>query len=358
MKYIVYITKNLVNNINYIGVHKTKDPEVFDGYIGCGVYVNKPSSYNNPVTPFQYAVKKYGPKQFVRSIIKIFDTEQEAYQLEKELVTIDVINSKSYYNVCLGGKIPAKVYKTVYQYQINGELLKSWKIEDACNFYNINYNTLLVAISTRAKCSNFYWSYDKINKLDCKLFGQRNDPKFVYKYSKDGNCIGMYDSINKTPGDNAGIYNAIITKRLYLDNYYSFSLYETFIPNKFNLKNSLIYVYDLNKNYVCEGIGLKNLTEKLNIEYKSQIGVCVKSKKSYKGYYFILDKNDLNDVTETKDFTKKLIDVYDIYGNYIITYNGVNETCKQLGINTGSAHRVLKGSAKQVKGYVLKYKDI
>ena len=65
MKYIVYITKNLVNNILYIGVHQTKDPEIFDGYIGCGVYINKPSSYAKPKTPFQYAVKKYGPKQFV-----------------------------------------------------------------------------------------------------------------------------------------------------------------------------------------------------------------------------------------------------------------------------------------------------
>jgi len=52
MKYIVYITKNEVNNKTYIGVHQTKNPEIFDGYIGCGVNINKPASYHNPKTPF------------------------------------------------------------------------------------------------------------------------------------------------------------------------------------------------------------------------------------------------------------------------------------------------------------------
>ena len=32
MKYIVYLTTNLVNNKIYIGVHQTDNPDVFDGY--------------------------------------------------------------------------------------------------------------------------------------------------------------------------------------------------------------------------------------------------------------------------------------------------------------------------------------
>jgi hypothetical protein len=44
MKYIVYLTTNNVEKINgtnriYVGVHKTENPEIFDGYIGCGVYI-------------------------------------------------------------------------------------------------------------------------------------------------------------------------------------------------------------------------------------------------------------------------------------------------------------------------------
>lgn len=71
MKYIVYKTVNLVNNKIYIGVHGTYKDE-FDGYIGCGVDIYRPSTYINPKTPFQCAVKKYGIENFKRTTIKEF----------------------------------------------------------------------------------------------------------------------------------------------------------------------------------------------------------------------------------------------------------------------------------------------
>ena len=73
MKYIVYQTVNKVNNKIYIGVHGTETDD-FDGYIGNGVSIYRPSTYMNPKTPFQFAVKKYGIKNFVRTTIKKFNT--------------------------------------------------------------------------------------------------------------------------------------------------------------------------------------------------------------------------------------------------------------------------------------------
>lgn len=82
MKYIVYLTTNINSSINginriYIGVHQTENPEIFDGYIGCGVYVNQPSTYMYPKTPFQYAVKKYGTNSFKREILFIFESKKK-----------------------------------------------------------------------------------------------------------------------------------------------------------------------------------------------------------------------------------------------------------------------------------------
>jgi len=37
MEYIIYLTKNIVNNKIYVGVHKTEDSNVFDGYYGNGL---------------------------------------------------------------------------------------------------------------------------------------------------------------------------------------------------------------------------------------------------------------------------------------------------------------------------------
>lgn len=84
MIYIVYRTINIINNKIYIGVHKTTSLN-FDGYIGCGVYINDSHSYKNPTTNFQYAVKKYGPGAFKRSILKVFDNEIDALDLERWL---------------------------------------------------------------------------------------------------------------------------------------------------------------------------------------------------------------------------------------------------------------------------------
>ena len=98
MKYIVYQTINLVNNNIYIGVHGCEDPDVFDGYIGCGVVITNPSSYNKPQTTFQYAVKKYGTSNFRRTVLNIFDTSEEAYALEKQIVNKAFIKRKDVYN--------------------------------------------------------------------------------------------------------------------------------------------------------------------------------------------------------------------------------------------------------------------
>lgn len=71
MKYIVYLTTNKINNKIYIGVHETEDPDIFDGYIGCGAYLNKPSSYNKGKTHLHNAILKYGTSAFHRHTLKV-----------------------------------------------------------------------------------------------------------------------------------------------------------------------------------------------------------------------------------------------------------------------------------------------
>lgn len=39
MKYIVYLTTNLINRKIYVGVHKTENPDIFDGYLGNGLTI-------------------------------------------------------------------------------------------------------------------------------------------------------------------------------------------------------------------------------------------------------------------------------------------------------------------------------
>lgn len=86
MYWIVYQTTNLINNKIYIGVHKTKDPNVFDYYLGNGIYINAPHTYEKSKTKFAHAVKKYGIKNFKRTTLQIFNNEEDAYHLEAKIV--------------------------------------------------------------------------------------------------------------------------------------------------------------------------------------------------------------------------------------------------------------------------------
>jgi hypothetical protein len=133
MKYIVYITINLCNGKFYIGVHKT-NPEVFDGYIGCGIYRQSNATKNFPL---HKAVKKYGYSNFRRTTIKIFETPEPAYELEKVLVNETLLRSKNSYNIALGGSGGNNIdnNKRVYLFSLNGEYLRTFiNVREAASF--------------------------------------------------------------------------------------------------------------------------------------------------------------------------------------------------------------------------------
>ena len=171
LKYIVYITINQCNGKFYIGVHKT-NPEVFDGYIGCGVQSRYDCEKN---VAFHKAVKKYGYSNFKRTTIKIFpgtdEGRDQAYELERTLVNETLLKSKQCYNMSLGGygSINPKTIKTIYMFALNGEYLRSFKCaRDAAEFLNLGKDLYTTIKSIRNNCLGttnssfgYYWSYKK-----------------------------------------------------------------------------------------------------------------------------------------------------------------------------------------------------
>ena len=85
----MYETKCLVNNKIYIGVHSTKN--LNDGYLGSGKLLNR-------------AIKKYGVENFQKKVIEFFETKEEAYLKEKEIVNKQFVNKNNTYNITEGGK--------------------------------------------------------------------------------------------------------------------------------------------------------------------------------------------------------------------------------------------------------------
>jgi group I intron endonuclease len=66
-----YITTNLVNGKQYIGMHSTDN--IDDGYLGSGKYLLS-------------SIKKYGKENFKRELIRICETEEIAHNNEADLI--------------------------------------------------------------------------------------------------------------------------------------------------------------------------------------------------------------------------------------------------------------------------------
>lgn len=104
--YILYKTINVINQKEYIGIHKTTN--LNDGYIGNGICSHKNAEYK-PNTPFRRAVVKYGYNNFKREILKFCKSYDELLKEEEKIVSYEYINRKNTYNAQTGGINPLNI---------------------------------------------------------------------------------------------------------------------------------------------------------------------------------------------------------------------------------------------------------
>lgn len=193
MKYIVYITTNTVNNKIYVGVHKCNDVNSFDGYIGCGIRSETQKLLDYP---FHRAVKKYGYKSFRRHTLAVFNNAEDAYHLEREIVTEAFIQSKNNYNVAPGGICSAgTVNKSkILQYTLSGKFVKEWdSITEASNHFKCSPGTLRQALSAPFKSrAGYQWRY-YTPEFPIHI-GYYNSTKRVAQYGVDGHLVKVWSS--------------------------------------------------------------------------------------------------------------------------------------------------------------------
>lgn len=360
-KYIVYLTVNLVNNKIYIGFHKTKDPNVFDGYIGNGVNIFYPSTYMNPKWPFQLAVKKYGTNNFKRTIIGIYDTKEEALQKEAELVNKEFISRSDTYNLIEGGIVHPinREFKKVYQYDTEGNLLKIWDdCSDAANFLETWTNSIYSAIKDKQRLHGFYWSFEP--SINVSEFSSPNLPTKTYKYNQEGKCVAIYDSMYIAAKENnckiSKISKAITYHSLTDGFYYSNKLYDTYIAKEhLNLKHLPIYCYDCNTGeFVREYSDQKAL--KKDLEITKRISPNIISGIPIKGLILKLEKVDRVD-PYTSATKRRAVIVYNKQGEVVQEFESVMQAVKTLNLDSSSVNKILRGTQKFTKGYTIKYKN-
>lgn len=87
--YFLYKTTNKINGKYYIGAHTTSNLD--DGYLGSGTLILR-------------AISKYGKENFIREILQFFNSSEELYLAERQLVDEKFILDDNNYNVNIGGK--------------------------------------------------------------------------------------------------------------------------------------------------------------------------------------------------------------------------------------------------------------
>lgn len=198
MKYIVYKTTNLINGKIYVGVHRT-NPDIFDGYIGCGI-TNKDMK-NKVLKGFPKAVRKYGYSNFKReTLFEYPDTDEgkiQAYKKESEIVNIDFVKSSQTYNLVVGGEIcmGENNKKEIAQYTIDGIFIRTWSsINEAENLLNIsNISQNLTGKSKYA--GNFQWKY--YNGDTSNIPPVKKKEKKVYQFDLQGNLLKVWKSVSE-----------------------------------------------------------------------------------------------------------------------------------------------------------------
>lgn len=86
--YHLYRVTNTITGEYYIGVHKHTN--VMDNYLGSGVRIKR-------------SITKYGKENFVKHILEIFDTEEDAFNKEK-IILSDHLHQIGCLNLAEGGK--------------------------------------------------------------------------------------------------------------------------------------------------------------------------------------------------------------------------------------------------------------
>ena len=331
--WIVYMTINIVNRNVYVGVHKTATPDTFDGYLGCGVYATQLGTYKNPKTHFQRAVKKYGPKKFMRVTLKTCSTDKEAFQMESEIVNEEFVKREDTYNSQLGGLLRRPRTRRIYVYDLNGKFINEYESIKEATLALGKCSHVSRAVGNKLASMGYQFSYEKLDHMEKNKMlirkeqrQQREDLKIRRKQEMErdkelaGNC-------------------PVAT-----------------------IRDHPVYVYDLNGDFIHEYKTASEAAEALgNSGEKGHILRAIKH-----GYACMQHQFSLTKVAHMPRKTsagkpkscfvdkRKKVGQFDDNGTLIRTFDNITE-CRKAGyIN---ANKCVKGLRDRCNGYRFKYID-
>lgn len=353
MKYIVYLTTNLVNKKIYIGVHKTENPYKFDGYIGCGACVNDKHSWMFGKYPLHAAIRKYGVKSFTRKTLKVFDKLQDALDLEAWLVDKDFINRPDTYNATIGGGVPPAPDKTIYQYSLDGTYIREWKsITEASIYYKCSSSAIGRAVLDNTPSVGYLWQDYKLDKLNISDFKINANKIPCYLYNLDGTFNKEFKSItecseylNRKIADVSRNCKtgSVLDKKYYVSTH----KYDLFPIPENNLERP-VFQYGVDGKFIKRYENVREARKALNIT--AHIPTSIRANTLCGGYQW--SWKYVKEMPSKKPKARK-VGRYSLEGELLETYSSIRKAKEFCSGSTNA----LYGRQKQSCGYIWKFID-
>lgn len=353
MKFIVFETINLANGKVYIGIHKTNDPDVFDGYIGDGIDINLPETYNKSKTQLQSAVQRYGTKFFKRITLRVFDNIGDATDFHMLLVNNGFVKNTDSYNSI--ASFHSHTDRKVYAFTFTGHKLREWdSVKEAADCLNVSREHILICIETHTNCKMMYLSYD--NKIDPSLYS--NMPRCaIAQYNRDGKLIDTYRDIPSAaarldiPKD--AVMRAVSMRSTCSG--YRFMRVSEDIAKVLDKKSAIeltssvpVYRYTLRGEFDAEFDSVKEAAKNTPNISTGKIIRAIKMNRACRGYKWSYDKMD-KWIASNAPVARK-VEMYDLDGKLVHLYESTKELDEEQ-------IRILRNPRKD-DPYILKYKKM
>ena len=337
MSYIIFLTVNTKRDKTFLGLHETENPEIFDGYLGDGIWINQPSTFMYPKTPLQCAVKKYGTDSFRR--YTLFTTDDYSYAID----AMDMLSN--FTKDCWYNYFEPIMFNKVRQFDLEGNLVKEWRSGyDACDFYGCLFTKIHQAAIHKVKFLNSYWAFQ--NEIDVSEYSQKLGKQLIYSYNEKGKLIKVWYNIEM----DKEIIDAINHQTLYCGRYITNKIVDEFNPKpRREYKDQVYYVYT-NNEFVGAFIG-KEVMPIIGLHSWAKIKNAIQLNGGwYKDFFISLEKVDM--IPEKK--INREVDVFDKYGNFIETLSSIKELKEKYGLRSCEIKNIMKGT-KYCKDWIFKY---
>lgn len=290
--------------------------------------------------------------------------EKHAKETEIRLISEYQSNNPQYgYNMTPGGDgVRGINRKAVFQYDLNGNLIKEWKsltdIQEELGYLKNNISHC--CLGTNPSAYGYIWSYEKRENVIYKNKNFQKQKK-IYQFSKDMTLIAEWENLEYIENE-LGYNRSNISNCCRCESKTAYGYiwrYEENLNNKVLLVSAQAKkVLQLDKKY--------NLIAKFNSVSEAQrvtginnISNCCKGKyKTAGGYVWVYEED--YDKFDKNEHIKECIHIrevnkYDLNMKYLKTFRSVTEAARDVNGATSHISLCCKGKSKTTYGYIWRY---